>query len=80
MPEAIASHCASLVKPHSDPASYDRQQCSGGVIDAFGRGPGLAAAWVAVKDTAENAIAAATAIMEIVVFMFRLPTNRLSFR
>jgi len=25
------------------------------VIDVFGRGPGLAAAWVAVKETAENA-------------------------
>jgi hypothetical protein len=25
MPEAIASHCAWLVKPHSGPASYDRQ-------------------------------------------------------
>jgi hypothetical protein len=40
------------------------------VIDVFGCGPGLAAAWVAVKDIPENAIAAVTAIMEIVVFMF----------
>jgi hypothetical protein len=39
------------------------------VIDVFGRGPGLAAAWVVVKETAGNAIAAATAILEI-VFMF----------
>jgi hypothetical protein len=39
------------------------------VIDVLGLGPGLAAPGVAVKETAENAIAAATAIMEI-VFMF----------
>jgi hypothetical protein len=39
------------------------------VIEVIGLGPGLAAAGVVVKETAENAIAAATAIMEI-VFMF----------
>ena len=39
------------------------------MIDVFGFGPGAAAAWVVVKETAENAIAAASAIMEI-VFMF----------
>jgi hypothetical protein len=39
------------------------------VIDVFGLGPGLAAPGVAVKEIAENAIPAATAIMEIVFML-----------
>jgi hypothetical protein len=66
MPEAVASHCAWLEKLQSLPASYDRQCSEGAIGSAF-----AAFAWVAVKETAANEIAAATAIMEI-VFMFRL--------
>ncbi len=45
------------------------------MIDVFGLGPGLAAPGVAVKETAENAIAAATAIMEIVFSVSLLRTG-----
>ena len=67
MPEAVASHCAELVKLQSvPPSAYSIQSCPGGTM-----GPAFATP-VAPNAIADRAIAEAIVVIEI-IFISRSP-------